>query len=194
MTARLVLLLACISVCASASYAQAPPPPDGIAQLLARIQQTLESHDEDALRLLIDISATSPESADFVNDLISPDIQRVVIHERDRVPLESAPRGDGYRLIIEGFVETVGQARIITSLVDVRRVDDGAKDTWHITGAQGLTRVEGLHRLRVNPAKQLAARNLSITADDLRLTLHEGTVFPVEADDGVTGLVLLGRG
>jgi hypothetical protein len=194
MTARLVLLLACVLACASASYAQAPPPPaDGIAQLLARIQQALESHDEAALRQLIEISATSPDAADFVNDLISPDIQRAVIHERDRVPLESAPRGDGYRLIIEGFVETVGQAHIITSLVDVRRVDDGT-DSWHITGAQGLTRVEGLHRLRVNPTRQLAARNLSITADDLRLTLHEGTVFPVEAADGITGLVLLGRG
>ena len=193
MTARLVLLLACVLACARASNAQAPPPADGIAQLLARIQQALESHDEAALRQLIDISPTSPDSADFVNDLISLDIQRAVIHERDRVPLESTPRGDGYRLIIEGFVETLGQARIITSLVDVRRMDDGT-DSWHITGAQGLTQVEGLHRLRVNPTRQLAARNLSITADDLLLTLHDGTVFPVEAADGITGLVLLGRG
>ena len=193
MTARLILLLACALTFASASHAQTPPPPDGIAQLLVRIQQALENHDETALRQLIDISATSPDSADFVDELLSPDIQRVIIHERDRVPLESASRGDGYRLIIEGFVETVAQARIVTSLVDVRRVGDGT-DAWHITAAQGLTRVEGLHRLRVNPARQLTARNLSITADDLRLTLHEGTVFPVEAGDGVTGLVLLGRG
>ncbi|MSO45855.1 MAG: hypothetical protein EXQ59_03695 [Acidobacteria bacterium] len=194
MTARLVLLLACISTCANTSYAQAPPAPDGIAQLLVRVQQALESRDEAALRLLIDASTPPEQFADFVNDLTSPDARRVVMLERDRVPLESAPRGDGYRLIVEGFVETVGKARIITSLVDVRRVTDGAEDSWRITGRQGLTRMEGLYRLEVNTARQLAARNLSITANDLRLTLHEGTVFLVEAEDGVTGLVLLGRG
>jgi len=194
MTARLVLLLACISACASSAYAQAPPAPDGIAQLLARIQQAVESRDEAALRLLIDASLPPEQSADFISDLISPDVRRVVMHERDRVPLESAPRGDGYRLIVEGFIETVGKARIITSLVDVRRVRDGDEDSWRITGSQGLTRLEGLYRLEVNPARQMAARNLSITANDLRLTLHEGTVFLVEADNGVTGLVLLGRG
>ena len=194
MTARLVLLLASLSACASASYAQAPPPPDGIAQLLASIQRTLETHDEAALRLLIDENVPPAQSEDFVNDLISPDTRRVVLHERDRVPLEAVARGDGYRLIIEGFIETVGRARIITSLVDVRRVGDGASNAWRITGAQGLTSVEGLYRLRVHPAKQLAARDLTITSDDLRLTLHEGTVFLVEAEEGVTGLVLLGRG
>ncbi len=187
-----------MAACANTSYAQAPgqspAPPDGIAQLLTRIQQTLESHDEAALRLLIDESMSAEQSADFVDDLISPDIQRVIIHERDRVPLESLPRGDGYRLIIEGFIETVGRARIISSLVDVRRTEDGAGGVWRISGAQGLTAVEGLYRLQVNPAKQLAARELSIISDDLRLTLHDGTVFLVEAEEGITGLVLLGRG
>ena len=194
MTARLLLLLACMTACASSSYAQAPPPPDGIAQLLASIQQALETHDEAALRSLIDENVPLAQSADFVNDLVSPDTQRVIIHERDRLPLESVARGDGYRLIIEGFIETVGRARIITSLVDVRRGEDSVGNAWRITGAQGLTSVGGLYRLRVNPAKQLAARDLAITSDDLRLTLHEGTVFLVEAEEGVTGLVLLGRG
>ena len=194
MTARLLLLLACMTACASASYAQEPPPPDGIAQLLASIQQALETHDEAALRSLIDENVPLAQSADFVNDLVRPDIQRAIIHERDRVPLESVARGDGYRLILEGFIETVGRARIITSLVDVRRGEDSAGNAWRITGAQGLTSVEGLYRLRVNPAKQMAARDLAITSDDLRLTLHEGTVFLVEAEEGVTGLVLIGRG
>src|SRR5688572_5317844 len=116
MTARLVLLLASISACASVAYAQAPPAPDGIAQLLARVRQAVENRDEAALRLLIDASVPPEQSADFINDLISPDVRRVVMHERDRVPLESAPGSDGYRLIIEGFIETVGKARIITSL------------------------------------------------------------------------------
>lgn len=195
---RLVLLLASLWACASASYAQppaqAPAPPDGITQLLTRVQQALETHDEAALRRLIDDGMSLDQSNQFIDDLIRPDIERAIIHERDRVPLESAARGDGYRLIVEGFIETVGRARILTSLVDVRRTEDGAGGTWHITGAQGLTTVEGLYRLRVNPAKQLAARDLLITADDLQLTLHEGTVFLVEAEEGVTGLVLLGRG
>ena len=195
MIRRLIVAFAAISLCASAAAAQgAPPPPDAIAQLLARMQETAERHDEAAFRLLLGPAMLAEQSDELIGDLISPDIGRVVIHERDRVPLQASAEGEGYRLVVEEFVESAGQGRIITSLVDLRRPGSGPDDWWRITAAQGLTRVEGLYRLRVNPGKQFAARNLSITADDLRLTLADGSVFPIETDQGVTGLVLLGHG
>ena len=107
--------------------------------------------------------------------------------------LDGAPPGDGHRLIVEVFTETEGQARIATGLIDVRRESDGT-DSWRIAGARGLAAVDGLYRLRVNPSAQFAAKNFTISSEDLVLTLGEGTVFQVESEEGVTGLVLLGRG
>jgi hypothetical protein len=194
MTARLFLMLACISGGAATVYAQPPAPADGVAELLRGVQQALQRHDEAALRMLIDAGAASDQAASFVSDLIDPGIQRAVVQERDRVALEPSARGEGYRVMIEVFLESAGRARIITTLIDAHPVDASAGSAWRITGAQGLTLVDGLFRLRLDTATQFAARELSIVANDLRLTLHEGTVFRVEGGDGITGLVLLGRG
>jgi hypothetical protein len=57
-----------------------------------------------------------------------------------------------------------------------------------------VSAVENLYRLAVNPAKAFTARDLRITAEDLDLTLAEGTVFVADTDQGVTAVVLLGRG
>jgi hypothetical protein len=57
-----------------------------------------------------------------------------------------------------------------------------------------LSSVENLYRLAVNPAKAFSARDLKITAEDLDLTLTEGSVFVVDTDQGATAVVLLGRG
>ena len=78
--------------------------------------------------------------------------------------------------------------------MDVRRPPGGDLDSWRIVGAEGLTSVEGLYKLRVNTSRPLTARNLEVTSEDLVIALQEGTVFLVECDEGVTGLVLIGRG
>jgi hypothetical protein len=176
---------------ATTSSAQSPPSPDGIASFLSRVETLLEAHDADGLLSLINVTVAPEQAAEFARDLARPDIQRASVRERDRVPLDDALPGDGYRLVVELFLETAGRARIVTALMDVRRVE---ADRWMIVGAQGLTTVEGLFRLRVNATRQMAARNLTITAEDLRLTLPDGTAFFVEGEDGITGLILFGRG
>jgi hypothetical protein len=77
--------------------------------------------------------------------------------------------------------------------MDMRRPPDGDLASWRFVGAESLTFVEGLYKMRLD-ARPLAARNLEVTSEDLTLSLPEGTVYRVECDDGVTGLVLLGRG
>ena len=131
---------------------------------------------------------------DFAKGLFIPNATRTAVFERDRAPLEGVPEGEGYRLVVEFFIDTAGRARILTASLNMRRAARGAAESWHIVGGEGLTSVEGLYRLRVNPARQLAARDLTISTEDFRLTLAEGAVFPVEGEDGVTGLVLIGRG
>ena len=48
--------------------------------------------------------------------------------------------------------------------------------------------------MTLNPAKQFDAHNLTITAEDLDLTLAEGSVFVADVDRRRHGLVLIGRG
>src|SRR5438132_452336 len=54
--------------------------------------------------------------------------------------------------------------------------------------------VEGLYRLLLDPARQFDVQNLKIVAEDLELTLPAGSAFVADTDQGITGLVLLGRG
>ncbi len=195
MRARLVLLLACAVGAATPARAQAPAaPPSGVETFVARFDKVVQSGDRAQVASLFAAAAPPDDVGQYAADLIDEGIVRTVVRERDRVPLDGALPGDGYRLVLELFIETPTRARIVTTIIDVRRPIGGAAESWLITATQGITSVEGLYRLHLNATAQYAARNLTIESEDLRLTLEEGTVFLVEGDPGVTGLVLMGRG
>ena len=194
MGVRLVFLLACALALPNAALAQPAPPSDGVEMVLARLATLLETGDSAGFAALVSGDASAEDIALFSSDLFRPGVRRATVHERERAPLDGAAPGAGYGLVLDLFIETAGRARILTILLDVRRPAESDAHDWRITAAQRLTSVEGLFRLRVNPATRFAARDLTITATDLVLTLPEGSVYPVESDAGVTGLVLLGRG
>ena len=129
----------------------------------------------------------------YLGTLLMPGAVKTTVRLRDRSQLEGAPPGDGYSLVVEFFIETTGRARIVTAGMDMRRPPNGDLASWRFVGAEGLSFVEGLYKLRIDK-RPLLARNLEITAEDLVLQLTEGTVFRVVCDDGVTGLILMGRG
>jgi hypothetical protein len=153
---------------------------------------------------LADLSAAAPlvspnapfnRVLPFLADVMGTDTTRVVVRERDRSPLPGASDGDGYRLVIEAFFESAARGRIVTARLDVERAPGSeAPDAWRLLDVERLSSVEGLHRLTLNPQKQFAARNLVIRSEDLQLTVYEGSAFVVDTTEGVTGLVLLGRG
>jgi hypothetical protein len=82
------------------------------------------------------------------------------------------------------------RGRVATWVVEVRR----AGDAWAIAGQQMISSVENLYRLSLNTKKQFDAKNFTILAEDIELTLIEGSVFVIENQAGVTGIILLGRG
>jgi len=176
--------------------AQAPPPPaDGVTTLLSTLEQLLQRNDRDAFpALLSPADITGDEAIQASDDLFSYDTTRASIRERDRQPLANAPAGDGYRVIVEIFIETEVRARVMTARFDVRRPTEGAIDSWRIVDVERLTYVQGLYRLRLDTGRQFTAREFTVQAQDVRFILHTGTVFEVLSGEGVTGLVLLGRG
>jgi peptidase M1-like protein len=169
------------------------PPQDGIQLLLGRLQQALERNDSAAFASLFTDAVPAEQVAQYREETFSADAVRYVLRERERAPLAGGD-GNAYRLFVELFVESAGRGRMVSTPFTVRRPPGGGPDTWRIAAAEGSSSVQGLFRLRLDTTKQFTVRDLEITAPDLLLTLKEGTVFLIDSDDGVTGLVLLGRG
>ena len=174
-----------------AAQTREPDPPE---VMVRKFERALNAGDRAGLRVLFASSVPESQIEQYTNDLLINGAVRTTLRERARAPLEGAPPGDGYTLIIEFFIETAGKARILTAGMDIRRPPGGDIESWRFVGAEGLTSVEGLYKIRVNTNRPFTARNLEITSEDLVVALHEGTVYLVECDEGVTGLVLIGRG
>ncbi|HVQ14564.1 MAG TPA: hypothetical protein VMS40_13275, partial [Vicinamibacterales bacterium] len=189
---RWLLVLAFVCGWASSSSAQTTEP-DPVAPLLRTFEQALNKSDRAALTGMFSPAVATSEVDLYLGSLLMPGAVKTTVRLRDRSPLEGAPPGDGYSLVVEFFIETPGRARILTASMDMRRPAGGDLSSWKLVGAAGLTFVEGLYKLRIDK-RPFTARNLEITSEDLVLQLSEGTVFRVECDDGVTGLILLGRG
>ena len=178
-----------------AAPAAAQSRSEGVGALLARIERVLPSGDPAALRPLL-----SPNVAPGVMDTFAPRVltapaRRVVVHERDRDPLDGALPGDGFRLTVDIFLESARTARIVTARLDVRRAPgDPASDAWRIISAQVATVVEGLHRLVPSETTQFAVRDLAVRSEDLLIQFSQGTAVPVESELGFTGFVIVGSG
>ena len=190
---RRFFILTCTILWAAPLAAQTREP-DPAEVMVRKFERALNAGDRSGLRVLFASSVPDSQVEQYTNDLLINGAVRTTLRERARAPLEGAPPGDGYSLIIEFFIETAGKARILTAGMDIRRPPGGDIESWRFVGAEGLTSVEGLYKIRLNTNRPLTARNLEITSEDLVVALHEGTVYLVECDEGVTGLVLIGRG
>jgi len=169
-------------------------PADGVTQLLRRLEGVVKAGDVDAFSAVALDSERTRVREFAANELSSP-VARAVIQERDREQLRGTLPGDGYRVMVDLFAENADRARVATWRLDLRRVGDSGTDRdWVIVDGERLSSVESLYRLALNTTKQFTARDLKISAEDLDLTLSEGSVFVSEVDQGVTAVVLLGRG
>ena len=175
---------------ASAQPAQADP----VAAVLANLERALASGSREGFTALFATSVAEVGIRIYADELLRPGVVEAMVKERERAPLEGVPPGDGYRTVADLFMATSGRGRVLTVGLDVRRPAGGDLNSWRIVGLESLSSVDGLYKLRLDTATQFSARNFVVTSEDLELTLDDGVVFQVECDDGVTGLVLFGRG
>ena len=194
---RLVLLALIVLLPRPTATEPQGPERDGVATLVARLEEALLSGQQARYLDLLSASADRNAAASFVDGAFLPGATRVAVRERDRVDLVGTLPGDGYRLLVEVFSETGARGRLATWSMDVRRmaVTDGGAERWGIVSQEPLTLLNGLYRLSLNPARQFAAKDLVIESEDLKLSLPEGSVFVAEPDGGLpTAVVLIGRG
>ena len=192
--ARLFVLIVVCLAGAAPAFAQDRANPDPVAALLTRLEQMMVRGARDEFAGMFGQGVAEAGIRRYEADLFLPGAVKAVVRERERAPLEGAPPGDGFRLVVEFFVASSGRARILTTGMDVRRPPNGDLASWRIVTLEGISSVDGLYRLRLDAAKPLAAKGFRVTSEDLVVSLDEGAVFPVESDEGVTGMVLVGRG
>jgi hypothetical protein len=169
---------------------QPAPAPDDIQQLLTRVEQTVQSGDVFGYLDMVAGTANRARAIDFSRSEIQPGATRVVVKERDRVPFGSSTSPDGYRLVVDVFVEFGQRGREATWRLDVLRLGG----VWQIFDAERLTVVERLYRISLDGTRQFSALNLTIGVEDLDVVFETGRVFLVSSDAGATGVVLAGRG
>ena len=163
---------------------------DSVRAFLTNFEQAARSGDPAAYLALLADTADRRRAADFATAEFRRGATRVVLLERDREPLLTVV-GGGLRVFVDAFVEVGPRGRVATWRLDLSR---NAANVWVVANQERVSSVDSLHRLVLNPAKQFSARNFSIRAEDLDLTLEQGSVFTVDTDQGVTALVLTGRG
>ena len=208
MRASLFLVLALMSVSSVArgasedAFAQQAPPRAADAEelsvqnFLQALETSISAADRQQWIALVSPTADRDNALEFFDAMIPQGITRVVVKERDRSPLQGTLPGEGYRLVVEVFIETGPRGRIATWNLDIRRPrgDDLGPQPWRIVAEDRLASIEGLHRLSMSVDKQYAAKNLVIRAIDFELRLPTGDVFVSETPEGVTAMVLIGDG
>ena len=183
---RLLLVVAVLAAPAAVIAALAQPPQDRAAALVAQLESALSQGTPEALTPLLAADRDVAAVARFAASWLAPGATRVVVKERDRVPMP----GGGTRLVLEAFVETGRRGRLGTWQVDAR--DDPAG--WRITSVKTLGFIDGLQRLQLDTTRRFTATNLRVTAEDLELVLPSGSVFTADVPGGATAVVLIGRG
>ncbi len=191
----LLLTVTTLGIGQGAVHAQTPPPASpedtAILELLRRVERAVQVGTPPAYFALLLPSADRDRATTFTTLEFRPGSTRVVVIERDRQHLPGVAQGRGYRLMVDLFVEFGDRARAATWQLDVRKIDDVE---WRIVDQERFSAVDNLYKLSVNPEQQFDARDFKVRAEDLELTLIEGSVFRVDTEQGVTGLVLVGRG
>ena len=140
--------------------------------------------------------APSRERAlDFAASELMPGVNRSVLQERDRMPLPGTPPGNGYRLMVDVMSPSSdrGRASRPGSSTSSAPAPPAPRPNGPSPTRSGSRRSRTSTASSLNAAKQYAAHNLKIAAEDLDLTLPEGSVFVAEIDGGVTAVVLLGK-
>jgi hypothetical protein len=162
-----------------------------IRAFLQTLEPIVQSANADAFAALEGPLGSVDEALAFAQAEFPRPATRAVLQERERQELTlSGIPGSVFSLTVDAFIEYGDEARIATWQVFLRR----SGDSWAMIRHQVVSSVDNLYRLTLNGTRQYDARSLALTSEDLLLTLTDGTVFTITTNQGVTGLVLMGRG
>lgn len=164
--------------------------------LVAELQAVVESGSSADFLQLLTSEADVIAAGAFASKALRADVTRAIAVGRFVTSTDDIPDPSHYQLTVEVFTETGDQGQLQTWQLDVTRPTSasGIPGPWRIAGLDSPETIEGLHHLTLQLDEPFDATGLVITAEDMVLQMSSGTVFVSEVSNGITALVLLGKG
>jgi len=188
---RIVLALGlAIALVMGATAASRPPAPvaqaDAVARLLSDLETALASGDATRLTAL-ESPALAPDIVNGIaRSVVAGPDAAVAVRERTR-----RPTPEGADVLADVFLGHGERATVETWRIHARTTADGRA---LIAGLDAQGALTDLLKLTLDAAHQFAVHDLRFHATDLTLAMSSGTAFLAQTDDGVTAVVLHGRG
>lgn len=176
-------MLLCLSL---SGRAEQVPTTDPVASLLASVQSALATNNVAAFRELAAPGLPVGDRSSFELLLFSKDVSSAVVRERDREAISGQTR-----VLAEMLVNRHGAGQIATWQFTLTNTPGGG---LKIAGLRQVSSISGLHRLELDTTTAFAVNNLSFSATEFRLTMPTGTAFVAKTAEGITAIVLRGRG
>ena len=112
---------------------------------------------------------------------------------RSCVNAPGAPAGSGFEVLADVLISRGRVGRIATWMIATQPRASSA-DRYELTAFNEVAALDSLLKLNLDTTKQYTIKNLTLTLTDLSLTMDSGIAFVAESDNGVTAMVLRGKG
>ena len=162
-----------------------------LTAFLASVEAALSAGSPAAYQALLAPPQGEDTARELAEEMYLPGVTAVILRDRDRMPLEGALPGEGFRVMVEILTELGRQGRLATWRIDVTLARG---DVWRIVDQEQLSSIDGLYQLALDATTEYGVSNLAIQSTDFRLEMSSGQAFVARTPRGVTALVLRGRG
>jgi len=166
-----------------------------LTAFFASMQAALATSTPDAYRALVAPIEGEDAARGMAAEMFVPGATAVTVRERDRLPLEGALPGEGFRALVEILTERERQGRLATWRIDLKRARGGGDGpVWRIVDQEQLSTLDGLFQLELDTTVEYAVEDLRVGGTDFQLEMSSGHAFVARTPRGVTALLLRGRG
>jgi hypothetical protein len=191
---RRVLLAICVLALQGASGAQTVPgrtqPADAVVRLLQDIEGALQRGTIEDLRALASSAMPAEEFDRLSRTIAAGPASGAIVRERDR---RLAPGGNGYEVLADVLISRGKAGRIATWIIAARPRGPTA-DRYELTSLTEVAALDSLLRLVLDNTKQFTVKDLNLELTDFTLKMPSGVAFVAESANGVTAVVLRGKG
>jgi len=186
----LALVLGLSAVSAPVAAPQRPRQADLVVRLLADLETALGTGRIEAFEALADTNLPATDRDPVRRAIAGGPVDTVAVREQGR----RAMGEDGWNVLADVLLARNGQTGRVATWELVLEARAGDANDLVIAGLREVSALDGLVQLSLDANQQYSLDDFSFTAPDFTLSVASGVAFVARAPDGVTALVVRGRG